>query len=380
MPGYVLSIDCGTQSLRAIIFDAKGKMLAKSSVSFEPYYSTKPGFAEQDPYVYWHALCQTTKELKSVNLAIFDNVDVVSVTTQRDTCTCLDRDGEPVRDLISWADERVIAQPRVYSKRNQLALRAVGMFKVANLLSRQCHGHWVEDYEPENWAKTYKYVQLSGFLNHKLTSKFRDGVASQVGHIPFNYKKRIWEKPNSMKGQLFQLGMDRMIDLVETTGILGHVTKKASEETGLKIGLPVVAAGSDKGCETLGVGCNDNSTISISLGSQATVQASSEKYYEVQSFIPPFPGVNPERYNPEIQIYRGYWMISWFKNEFAHREQIQAEKEGVTPEYLLDKELKNIHPGSDGLILQPFWGAGLKSPEARGSIIGFYDYHKRILI
>jgi len=380
MAGYVLSIDCGTQSLRSIIFDSTGQMLAKDSVSFEPYYSTKPGFAEQDPYVYWDALCQTTNTLKSKNSEEFNRVDTVCVTAQRDTCVCLDKDGEPVRDLISWADERLVAKPRVYSKKNQLALKIVGMFKVANLLSRQCHGHWIEDYEPENWAKTHKYVQLSGFLNTKLTGEFKDGVASQVGHIPFNYKKRIWEKPNSMKGQLFQLGMSRMVDLVETTGILGYITSNAASETGLKIGLPVIAAGSDKGCETLGVGCNDNETVSISLGSQATVQASSDKYYEVQSFIPPFPGVNPARYNPEIQIYRGYWMISWFKNEFAHREQIQAEKEGISPEQLLDSELQHIQPGADGLILQPYWGAGLKSPEARGSIIGFSDYHTRIHI
>jgi len=149
MAGYVLSIDCGTQSLRSIIFDSTGQMLAKDSVSFEPYYSTKPGFAEQDPYVYWDALCQTTNTLKSKNSEVFNRVDTVCVTAQRDTCVCLDKDGEPVRDLISWADERLVAKPRVYSKKNQLALKIVGMFKVANLLSRQCHGHWIEDYEPE---------------------------------------------------------------------------------------------------------------------------------------------------------------------------------------------------------------------------------------
>lgn len=380
MAGYVLSIDCGTQSLRGIIFDSKGQMVIKKTEKFEPYYSTKPEYAEQDPYVYWRALCQVSKQIKDEETKVFEDIDAICITAQRDTCICVDKSGEPVRDLISWADERLVPKPRKYSLKNQLALKAVGMFGTANLLSRQCHGHWVEDFEPENWDKTYKYLQLSGFLNYKLTEQFKDGVANQVGHIPFNYKTRTWEKPTSLKGQLFQLGMHRMVDLVETAGVLGHVTKKASQETGLKEGIAVIAAGSDKGCETLGVGCNDNETISISLGSQATVQASADKYYEVLSFIPPFPGVNPSKFNPEITIYRGYWMISWFKQEFANKEVLEAEKLGLAAESLLNEALKSVGPGADGLVLQPYWGVGLKQPEARGAIIGFSDYHTRIHI
>jgi sugar (pentulose or hexulose) kinase len=169
MAGYVLSIDCGTQSLRGIVFDKNGNMLIKATERFEAYYSTKPEYAEQDPYVYWNALCKVSKEIKEQELNIFGKIDAVCVTAQRDTCVCVDESGEPVRDLISWADERLVDKPRKYSIKNQLSLKAVGMFQVANLLSRQCHGHWVEDHEPENWAKTFKYLQLSGFLNYKLT-------------------------------------------------------------------------------------------------------------------------------------------------------------------------------------------------------------------
>jgi sugar (pentulose or hexulose) kinase len=245
MAGVVLAIDCGTQSLRGIIFDSKGDILAKSTCRYESYYTKELGYAEQDPYVFWNALCQVSLDIKDKEPELFNRIDTISVTAQRDTCICVDDQGEPVRDLISWADERTIISPRIYSLKNQLALKMVGMFQVANLLSRQCHGHWIEDYEPQNWEKTYKYLQLSGFLNYKLTGEFKDGVASQVGHIPFDYKKRKWEKPTSMKGQIFQLGMERMVELVETTGLLGCITEKAAVETGLSVGTAVVAAGSD---------------------------------------------------------------------------------------------------------------------------------------
>ncbi len=78
-------------------------------------------------------------------------------------------------------------------------------------------------------------------------------------------------------------------------------------------------------------------------------------------------------------IYRGYWMVSWFKNEFAQNEVLLAKKKGISPEILLDQMAGSIPPGSMGLMLQPFWSPGVKvpGPEAKGAIIGFGDVHTR---
>jgi sugar (pentulose or hexulose) kinase len=87
----------------------------------------------------------------------------------------------------------------------------------------------------------------------------------------------------------------------------------------------------------------------------------------------------PGAYSLEIQIYRGYWMVSWFKNEFGHHEQRLADERNIAPEELFDELLRVVPPGSDGLVLQPFWSPGLKlpGPEARGAIIGFGGVHTR---
>ncbi|MDB5976903.1 MAG: carbohydrate kinase, partial [Nevskia sp.] len=84
-------------------------------------------------------------------------------------------------------------------------------------------------------------------------------------------------------------------------------------------------------------------------------------------------------YNTEIQIYRGFWMVSWFKREFAHREQAKAQELGVPVESLFDELLKRAPPGSMGLTLQPYWSPGVTDPgpEAKGAIIGFGDVHTR---
>lgn len=60
--------------------------------------------------------------------------------------------------------------------------------------------------------------------------------------------------------------------------------------------------------------------------------------------IPPFPAAVPNAYSLEVQIYRGYWMVSWFKQEFCHRERKLAEERGVPPEALFDELIEKVPP------------------------------------
>lgn len=117
-----------------------------------------------------------------------------------------------------------------------------------------------------------------------------------------------------------------MCDLIEPGEIVGYITKEASLDLGIKEGTPVIASGSDKGCETLGSGCVDSTGASLSLGTTATVQMTTDKYIETEPFVPTYPAVLPGKYNPEIEIYRGYWMISWFKTSLLTRKSKRRKK------------------------------------------------------
>ena len=62
-PSYLLSIDNGTQSVRALLFDTQGNLLAKGKVELDPYFSSQPGWAEQDPEYYWASLGEACRLL-----------------------------------------------------------------------------------------------------------------------------------------------------------------------------------------------------------------------------------------------------------------------------------------------------------------------------
>lgn len=376
---YVLTIDCGTQSIRGLVFNQYGELLLKIKREIEPYFSLQPGWTEQDPDLYFNTMCDIIKELRDESLEIYDQITGMTVTTQRDCCIVVDEEGKPLRPAILWMDQRE-ASKKSLKLPYKVATSAVGMHEVSRKVGAHCKAHWLKEHEKEIWDKTHKYLMLSAYLNFRLTGKYIDSIASTVGHVPFNYKKFQWESDLGLKRQIFQIEREKLYDIVEPGTIIGEVSSEVAEVTGLKVGLPIIASASDKGCETLGAGCVNDETVSISMGSLATIQTTSKKYYELTKFIPPFPAAIPNAYNPELQIYRGYWMITWFKKEFARKEMEESKKTGILPEVLLNKYLNEIPPGSDGLILQPYWGPPLKLPEARGSIIGFSDYHTRIHI
>ena len=70
-------------------------------------------------------------------------------------------------------------------------------------------------------------------------------------------------------------------------------------------------------------------------------------------------------------------MITWFKNEFAYEEVLEAKKQGISAEEVMNSLLAQSPAGSMGLVVQPYWSPGLKHPSAKGAIIGFGDVHRK---
>jgi sugar (pentulose or hexulose) kinase len=373
----ILALDCGTQSFRAMLFDARGHLLHKVKVEYEPYVSPRPGWAEQDAGLWWATLCRAVAALKAQAGEAFARLQGVGVTTQRDTLVLVDEAGEPLRPAILWLDTRKAGCVYRPAWPRRLAFGAVGMLEAVMKTQREGKANWIQQHEPELWDRAAKVLLVSGFLNHRLTGVFRDSVASQIGHIPFNYKEMRWARPGELPALLFPVASRLLPELVPAGGLLGRITRAAALATGIPEGLPVVACASDKGAETLGIGCVDPTTASLSFGTTATVQTTSPRYFEPLTFMPPYPAACPGHFNPEVEIFRGYWMISWFKREFAAQEVQEALALGVPPEVVLDRHLKEIPPGAQGLVTLPNWGPSLKVPMAKGAIIGFGDVHTR---
>lgn len=377
----VLAFDVGTQSSRALLINQKGEILAKSQTKHTPpYESIYPGWAERDADFYYRDICAVSREMKEREPDLFQRVEAVTLTTIRDTSVCVDKEGKPLRQTILWLDRRKAAgRPRM-SQISRLMFKAVGMEETANTQFRKSHCNWIRENEPEIWKKTDKFLLLSGYLIFKLTGQMADAAASLVGHIPFDSQTRNWQKKGALTRPVFDIEPEKLCRIVESGEVLGTITPEAAEDTGLPEGMRLIAAGSDKACETLGMGCITKEKAAISFGTTATITFTLNRYLEPERFIPPYDSIIPGRFTPEIEIYRGYWLISWFKKEFAEKEVKQAEKQGVSAEELLNKRLQEIPAGCEGLLFQPYFTPNITMPTARGAVIGFSDHHTRIHI
>ena len=375
---YFLSIDNGTQSVRAIVFDGQGQLIAKSKIEIEPYFSNQKGWAEQNAEYFWNSLCQACLELWPKLSISKELIAAVSVTTQRATIVPMGIDNQPLRPAITWLDQRQVQTKPKLGKLESVIMGIIGAKPLVDLMHAEAEANWIQQNEPEIWKQVHKFLLLSGYHNYKLTGNYKDAVASTVGFIPFDYKIQEWADQKDWKWRAMPIRSEMLPEVLPAGSVLGEITEAAAEQTGIPEGLPLIACGSDKACEVLGTGCIDNETGSLSYGSLATLNITSDKYLEAIPFYPAYPGVIPNTFNIEMMIQRGYWMVSWFKKEFGLQEEQLAKEKNLQPETLFDELLAKVPPGSDGLMLQPYWSpSNGDGPETRGAIIGFNEDHTR---
>ena len=373
----VLVFDVGTQSVRGLLLDQRGNILGNAQDIYEkPYLSPEPNWAEQDPNYYFEHICVVSQRLKDAHPGAFDALRAVTLTTFRDSTVCMDREGKPLRNCILWMDQRQAKHPKPMPASKKALFSLVGMTETIDMLQRTSACNWIAENEPELWAKTDKYVCLSTYLNFRFSGRVADSQASLLAKIPYDYKNRCWDE-NGLTRFAYDIPQDKLCEMVPSGTVLGGVTPEASRLTGIPQGVPFLVSGSDKGCETIGLSVIREDQAALSFGTSCSVQFTTRKYFEPTPFMPAYPAVPNDMYNPEIQIFRGYWMLTWFKQNFAQGEEAAAKTLGVRAEELLNRHLGEIPPGCDGLLVLPHWAPGLATPNARGAMIGFSDVHTR---
>ncbi len=374
----VLTIDFGTQSVRTSLINKTGEIEAIIKKKYDPaYFSREKGYAEQDPDYYYNVMIECLTELAKNNKDKLERIKGSTISTFRDTSVQLDKDLKPVRDSILWLDQRMAKGSEKIPLAYSALFKLVGMGETIKLNRSRTMAHWLKENEPETWKKTYKYVNISTYLTYKLTGQLVDSAANLTGHYPINFKKRKWYGEKALKGVIFGIPSRMLFELKQPGEKIGVISDEIAKKTGLPTNIPLFASGSDKACETLGLGALDKSIGAISYGTASTIEVSNQKYHEPEPFLPAYPAAVPNWYNMEVQVYRGYWMLSWFSKNFASELIDESKIQSMAVEELLNKKLSDIPPGCDGLVLQPYWGPGLRRPLAKGGIIGFSDIHTR---
>ena len=374
----VLAVDVGTQSVRVMAFDARGRVVDGVRLEYDrPYDSPRPGWAEQDADHYLIKMGEACRMMWSRGRVAPESLSGLCLTSQRSTVIYLDRAGKPLRPAILWLDQRRAGRLPRLPLHWRLLFGLTGLSPTLHQLMAEAETNWVREKQPEILERAEHICFLSAYLNYKLTGQMADSVANQVGYLPFDYKRFRWCSPSAWKSAAVPGVLDKMVELVPPGERLGQITAQASSLTGLPKGLAVIAGASDKACEVLGAGCLEPDQGCIGLGTTATINVNSAKYIEPIPLVPPYPSAKRGEYNLEVQTFRGFWLVTWFKEQFGQIEVATAREKGIPAEVLLDEIAARTPPGALGLSLQPYWTPGVRfpGPEAKGAIIGFGSAH-----
>jgi len=138
---HVLAIDVGTQSVRALVFDPRGTLIAASRIAIEPYVSPHPGWAEKDAELYWRSIGDACSALWAGGQVRREAIAGISLTSQRGTVVVTDDAGTPLRPAIVWLDQRRTEGLKPIGGAMGLAFRALGVRDTVAAFQPECEAN-----------------------------------------------------------------------------------------------------------------------------------------------------------------------------------------------------------------------------------------------
>ncbi|MGM9521172.1 MAG: FGGY family carbohydrate kinase [Oscillospiraceae bacterium] len=253
----LLVIDCGTTSVRGILFSQEGRRLAMKRVHAPLIESS--GFIEQDAAFYDGALTELCRWA-----ADGYRVDAVSLTAFRSAPLLVDEDGEPLCRFIMWQDTRNLDICRELADSDLLVRRLCGtgintVFTASKLT-------WLKRHRSELWARSYKAMVVPDFLIHQMTGGYVTDRTYGSRTLLMELTSGQWDERLL---RLFDIEQEKLCRLIDPGTIAGQIDDCFAARTGLPAGIPVVSAGGDQQCAAMGLGLTDEGPVAINCGTGA---------------------------------------------------------------------------------------------------------------
>ena len=292
-----------------------------------------------------------------------------------------DKEGNPLRQGILYGiDRRALTQ---IEKLKSLLSDDYCLITSGNGLSTQSIAPkilWIKENEPEVFEKTYKFLNASAFITHKLTGQFvMDHGSASLGGVPYRLAENAWDP---VTVEALGISPDQLPELVWADQAVGHVCCEAAEETGLSVHTIVASGTGDHVTESLSQGYVRSGAASISYGTAMGTDVCTDRLLTVpgiSSSLTCFKGL----YTVGGGMLNGSSLTRWFRDNLASFDEETAKADGFDPYAILNEQSRDIPAGCDGLLALPYF-SGEKIPffdmDAKGVLFGLTLRHSRVHI
>jgi xylulokinase len=345
---YLLGFDIGSSSVKASLLEiSSGKTVASafSPSSEMPMLSPQPGFAEQDPDMWWAELVNAMNQLHQLISFNRDEVAAIGIAYQMHGLVCVDKNFKPLRPSIIWCDSRAVKigdkafkdLGRKHCLKN--FLNSPGNFTASKL-------RWVKKNEPDVYNKIYNVMLPGDYIALKMTGQAATTVSGLSEGILWNFRK---EKIADELLNYFGIDEILLAPLVKTFGEQGSLTGSAASELKLQKGIPVCYRAGDQPNNAFSLNVLQPGEIAATAGTSGVVYGIIDQpNYDPESRVNTFVHVNHEKKKPRYGVLlcvNGTGILnSWLRKNFF----------GDVPYAQINEEAAGIPPGSDGLLFYPF--------------------------
>lgn len=349
MERYLMALDAGTGSVRAVVFDTGGRQPGAASREWEHREDPRwPGSMDFDWRHNWQLTCDCIREvLEKTGIAPGD-IAALSTTCMREGIVLYDGQGEEI-----WACANVDA--RSDDEVGQLITLDENLEKEIYAVSGQTFALgalprllWVKNKEPALYEKTAHVSMFNDWLIYKLTGELFTEPSNGSTTGIFDLEKRDWDVGIARR---CGLRTDIFPPVRECGVAVGRVGAAAAAQTGLAAGTLVATGGGDAQLGCVGVGVVESGQAAVFGGSfwqyeYNTGSAQTDPHCRVRVNCHALPGL----WQYEALAFKPGLAMRWYRDAFCQLEKKLAEQQGLDPYVLMDEEAAKIPAGCHGMV------------------------------
>jgi len=346
---YFLTIDAGTGSGRAIIFDTLGNQVGIGQQEWSHLAEENvPNSMSFDTTTNWKIISKCIK-LSILNAGIkASEIKAITATSMREGIVLYDKNNQElfaVANVDARADKEVSFINNSYPDLEKEFYDTSGQTFALGALPRLM---WVKNNKPSIYEKTTNISMISDWVLAKLSNTIATDPSNAGTTGVFSLETRKWETSMATK-----LGLkdDIFPPVYETGTQIGELTKQASDETGLEIGTPIIMGGGDVQLGSAGLGVVEPNQVAILGGTfwqQLVNMDTALVHPDMDIRINPhvIEGISQAE---GISFFSGM-VMRWFRDAFCQEEVKEAKKRGIDTYTLLEELASKVPVGSNGIL------------------------------
>lgn len=264
---YSIGIDIGTTTVKCILFGEGVQVVAEAGREYKTLLP-KASWAQQNPEDWWKGVAESIRSILTESRVAPEDIKVISVSSQAPAVLPMTKEGEPLHDALIWMDRRSTKELEILEEK-------IGTKKVYEITGNRLDTYftltelmWFLRNHPDMMKKCHKILQVNGYINYKLTEVFSiDATHASLTQL-YDVHNNCWSE------ELFEaIGGNTKImpDIYDCMDVIGHVSKKAAEETGLSTKTVVLGGAVDASAAALEVGVYGDGSIAEMTGTSSVV-------------------------------------------------------------------------------------------------------------